>query len=369
MRGAVARILIGDGPEVAGTGFLIAPGVLVTCAHVINMALARDEKESTQPTQLAPITFQLPHSDEDEGDFTAWVFRWLPLEINRKVGKKKLPGDIALLAIDGAVGAQPLMLAADQLKKGAELIADGFPVDHPEGRTSEFKFTGTDSKDWPICAATGLLRTAAGHSGSPVFDTSDLVVGMVVAIQTESTGIGFVMPSPQLRAAWPAWISVQPTAATKPTSQRLVKEEETIVIPQAQLAQAFANLLGEDPNSVFIKPNIPPKLVNTARFRFAPGAGSISEEIVVLIDNSTGKTSTGAYGIAFTERAVYWRNPGEKGGYSLTWRQLARLRREIGIEDIDGHSLTFGRVLDIENNEIWAEDVIKSLQPLLDTAG
>ena len=372
MRGAVARVLIGEGPDVAGTGFLIAPGVLVTCAHVVNMALGRqDKKDPAQPTQSEPVRFQLPHSDEDEGDFAAWVFRWLPLEPQRKIQRKKVPGDIALLAIEEPIKALPLNLAVEHPKKGSLATADGFPENHPEGYTSELKIAGTDASGWLICTATGLLRTEFGHSGSPVFDDAETVVGMVVGIQTEGdqskgNGVGFVIPSSQIRAAWPAWSALaQTTLAAKAASHPSTTE---IIITEAQLVQAFAGLLGEDPDSVFMKPNIPAKLINNARTRFAPGTGSIGEDIVILVDNSTGKSATGVYGIAFTEQAAYWRNPSEKAGYRLSWRQLATLRREIGIEDIDGHSMAFGRVLDLANNEVWAEDLIRILQPLLDTA-
>ncbi|MBR8640991.1 trypsin-like peptidase domain-containing protein [Streptomyces tuirus] len=69
---AVARVRSADGTPV-GSGFLLAPGTVVTCAHVVAQALRTDARAESAPT--GPVTVEFPlqrGSVAYEASVTAW---------------------------------------------------------------------------------------------------------------------------------------------------------------------------------------------------------------------------------------------------------------------------------------------------------
>ncbi|CAM5738125.1 hypothetical protein SMICM304S_02329 [Streptomyces microflavus] len=90
---AVVRIEGRDG-VVAGAGFLVADGLVLTCAHVVSDALAARDA-TVEPG--AEVTVGLPLAGnagdpDDDGDRTAEVHRWIPVRPDRT-------GDMALLRL------------------------------------------------------------------------------------------------------------------------------------------------------------------------------------------------------------------------------------------------------------------------------
>ncbi|MFE2286343.1 trypsin-like peptidase domain-containing protein [Streptomyces sp. NPDC059443] len=195
---AVAQILSPD-DRVAGAGFLVAEGVLMTCAHVVRAA-------GSGPGQTLRLIF--PHVDgapEVEGLVLAEVWRAPEDE------------DVAVVRLydsDGvSPGATALALGSAAGSRGHRVRSFGFPTQAPVG--GHFAY-GQAGDLLPATEGRGvhLQLTAAndlttGFSGGPVVDE---VTGLVIGMLTEITapdehergqGIAYVTPTQVLREVWP----------------------------------------------------------------------------------------------------------------------------------------------------------------------
>lgn len=161
---AVATVWSGDGGH--GTGFLAAPGVLLTNSHVV------------QGAERLRIRWH------DGGEETARV-----LGTDRR-------RDVGVLAVDGG-HRTPLAARTDRLAVGDEVLAIGTPL-----RTG---LRGTVTRGIVSAARThdGLtfLQSDAaispGNSGGPLVDREGRVVGVAVSalrVGDAATGIGYFIP-------------------------------------------------------------------------------------------------------------------------------------------------------------------------------
>ncbi|MFJ8080308.1 trypsin-like peptidase domain-containing protein [Streptomyces sp. NPDC096205] len=85
---AVARVRDADGTAV-GTGFLLAPGLVATCAHVVAQALRVDGRDATVPTASLTVEFPLQRGGTVH---RASVSAWRPVTADGS-------GDVALLRL------------------------------------------------------------------------------------------------------------------------------------------------------------------------------------------------------------------------------------------------------------------------------
>ncbi|MET7501090.1 serine protease [Streptomyces microflavus] len=180
---AVVRIEGRDG-VVAGAGFLVADGLVLTCAHVVSDALDRPRDATVEPG--AEVTVGLPLAGnagdpDDDGDRTAEVHRWIPVRPDRT-------GDMALLRLrDPIPGARPLPLADPP--EGVwhhRARAVGFTDDHPGGIWHSGTFRGPTREGWvQLSRGDGEgMYVRRGFSGSPVWDDElGAAVGMMVAAE------------------------------------------------------------------------------------------------------------------------------------------------------------------------------------------
>lgn len=162
------------GPSGAtGTGFAVASNTLLTCAHVI------------------------------EGMRT--------IEINAFSGRHRAEpimvdsiNDMALLRVDGAV-LQPLPIAAaGGCGLGDPVTAVGFPLSGLAGGGAHVTQGGVSAMFGLRNDTTLLQFTAAiqpGSSGSPLFDASGAVVGMVTSTVADAQSMNFAVKG-QLLAAF-----------------------------------------------------------------------------------------------------------------------------------------------------------------------
>jgi WD40 repeat protein len=193
---AVTRILGPDG-AVAGTGFLVAEGLVVTCAHVVEAA-------GSGPGRGVLLSF--PHvvgADRAEGHVPAELWRAAESE------------DVAFVRLaDGMpAGASVLPLGSAEGCHGHHVRSFGFPAQAPPEGHFGFGVTGAllpgaDGR------CTHLQLTAAndlttGFSGGPVLDeTTGLVIGMLTEITAPDAyerglGIAYVTPTQVLREILP----------------------------------------------------------------------------------------------------------------------------------------------------------------------
>jgi hypothetical protein len=199
---SIVRIWYKDSKTVVGTGFLVAPGYVLTCAHVVLQAIGvlidDFEQNLDRPTQRVEIDFHILNEREK---IQAEVVDWLPYRVDGD--------DIAVLRLlkSEPTGAQPIPLGTFGR---AELANEkhsvyGFPA---MGDIS----VGERSDDYrPKSNSTGgrfLLcklhdsndeTIQSGFSGSPVWnEVRQCVIGMI-ATATEGHGKAYAIPTEKLR--------------------------------------------------------------------------------------------------------------------------------------------------------------------------
>jgi len=167
MTGAEWHARVECAGEVAGAGFLVAPGTVLTCAHV-----ALDRGPLTVSFPQRPGSPAVPARVVAHGD---WA------------GGPTDPGDLAVLELTEDIGIAPAALAPAAGAHGdRKLVAYGFPAGYDEGQLAEYRTTGPVyvSGEWiQLEAWSGHGQPlVAGFSGAAVVlvETGE-VVGMVTA--------------------------------------------------------------------------------------------------------------------------------------------------------------------------------------------
>ncbi|MFE7930045.1 trypsin-like peptidase domain-containing protein [Streptomyces sp. NPDC057456] len=192
---AVAQILGPDG-AVAGAGFLVAEGVVVTCAHVVRATGAGPGEE---------VRVHFPHGPTGvpaEGHVAPESWRSPEHE------------DVAVIRLSGhSAGMRALPLGSAEGCRGHQVRSFGFPAQAPPEGHFGFGVAG-DLLPGSDGRSAHLQLTAAndlttGFSGGPVLDeVTGLVVGMLTEITAPDAyergqGIAYVTPTQVLRAILP----------------------------------------------------------------------------------------------------------------------------------------------------------------------
>ncbi|WP_446751256.1 nSTAND1 domain-containing NTPase [Streptomyces noboritoensis] len=214
--GFVVRIrhATAEPPMAAGVGCVVGERHIVTCAHVINAALGRDEADRERPPDSARIRVDFPLLGDAEGAplRECRVAAWDPPAAPGLGGR-----DTAGLVVVGdtlPVGAGPARLVAVP-GGGAEDVRAGV-FGYP---ASPFR---TASGAWSSCRLRGAvggglvqldaesesaLRAQPGYSGAPVIvgdAWGDAVVGMLAVAGREGrAGDAYAVPMTEVSAAWP----------------------------------------------------------------------------------------------------------------------------------------------------------------------
>jgi endonuclease G len=159
------------GPRPIGTGFLIAPGVLMTNNHVISdVDIARG--------MLAEFDYEL-----DEGDvpFPTRVFNLDPDRLFITNPLSKLDFTIVAVGERNAAGDSlsdqgwlPLDERTDKILEGEPIVI----IQHPMGRQKRICLFDSQLVDRPDPFIHYTTDTEAGSSGSPSFNRSWQVVGL-----------------------------------------------------------------------------------------------------------------------------------------------------------------------------------------------
>ncbi|WAZ21913.1 trypsin-like peptidase domain-containing protein [Streptomyces cinnabarinus] len=192
---SVAQILGPDG-EVAGTGFLVAEGLLVTCAHVVEAAGGGPGTE---------ILLSFPHlADADEPTGTVLPDLW----------RSAQGEDVAFVRLSGTpAGARVLPLGSAEGRGGHKVRSFGFPAQAPPEGHLGFGEVGdllpaVDGRG-ALLQLTNANDLTTGFSGGPVFDE---VTGLVIGMLTEITApdlyerglaIAYATPTDALREILP----------------------------------------------------------------------------------------------------------------------------------------------------------------------
>ncbi|NET61063.1 MAG: trypsin-like peptidase domain-containing protein [Symploca sp. SIO2E6] len=202
---AIARIRQANG-RVVGAGFLVSDKYILTCSHVINVALGRQINAPDEPHQEVCLDFPLVTSRKM---FRGRVVRWISVQPSSSI-LPETGADIALLELESPLPekAQPVRLVqAENLWKHPFQIF-GFPEGQAVGVWTDGIISNPQANGR---VQIEVIRTTAypiepGFSGSPVWDEQlDGVVGMTVAIDSRRSEVraAFIIPTTQLVNACP----------------------------------------------------------------------------------------------------------------------------------------------------------------------
>jgi serine protease Do len=161
-----------------GTGFLVAPDLVVTAAHVVGGSSA------------------LWLSTADHG------------AAGRIVGLDA-GADLALVALDAPFGGHVFEVAAERPDVGAPVALIGYPLGEPLS-LAVGAVSGLDrTSAWEGGELTGLVQTDVaanpGNSGGPLLDQEGRVVGVLVGGVVEAAGLSYAVGGEVVQAQVPRW--------------------------------------------------------------------------------------------------------------------------------------------------------------------
>src|SRR6266702_3514745 len=115
--------------EIVGAGFLAAPGLVCTCAHVICKALGLPPETTVSPP-TSVVSLDFPYLGEAQT--SAYVEEWVPIRT------KDGGGDIAVLRLtsEASPGARPARLLPVSNLSGREFAVFGFPYTFDMGQNA-----------------------------------------------------------------------------------------------------------------------------------------------------------------------------------------------------------------------------------------
>ncbi|MEW2282572.1 nSTAND1 domain-containing NTPase [Streptomyces cyaneofuscatus] len=185
-----------DGP-VAGAGFLVAPNIVCTCAHVVADALGLPRDTENAPTDVTCVEFPLLRdADGRIPAVNATVVSWQPTR------EEDDSGDVALLLLAHPVaGARPVPLVDGTAVWGHEFRAYGFPAGGDNGAWATGSLRGVQGSGWlQMDSGPGGAAIQPGFSGSAVWDDAQGgVIGMTVAAGRGGlNGTAYLVPSSEL---------------------------------------------------------------------------------------------------------------------------------------------------------------------------
>jgi V8-like Glu-specific endopeptidase len=190
---AIVRVCDVDGRGV-GAGFLAAPGLVVTAAHVVAAARADGMVQLEFPLLTRP-------EGEEAPAVTAEVLSLRPIQSDDS-------GDTAVLAVRTPLpsGATPATLAATDGEWDESVRIFGFPDPYQHGIWVSGSLKARQGAGWTqMESQAGHPGIAPGFSGSPVWSSRlNAVVGMTVATHNERDATtAYLVPVTTLMAAHP----------------------------------------------------------------------------------------------------------------------------------------------------------------------
>jgi hypothetical protein len=223
--------------EIIGTGFVAAEGLIVTCAHVIDLAKAA-------PGGFVRVRFAVDGSE-----------RFAEVDANAYSPKAEL--DVAILQVSQLPkGVQPLRMSASAGCSGHQFFATGYPKLGDFERLSargEIISLEKDKRGDPYLQLRSQ-EVASGMSGGPVLDTArNAVVGMVnsgflLRYEKKHRDTAFATPSETI---WQVCRQLKPIISPLPRRNPIVEGINLLPYDYDQRIQNFqTEYLGTDSNPV-----------------------------------------------------------------------------------------------------------------------
>ena len=164
------------GSGVEGTGFLYAPGKLMTNAHVVagvTEPTVRVGDESVDGT----VVYYNPDVDVAVIDVPGLDGPTIQFDLAGREGEQ---GAVLGFPEDGPFNAQPVRIRSDQRLRSPDIYGNGTVTRH-------------------VFSLRGLIRP--GNSGGPVVSTEGRVLGVVFAASVSDRDTGYALTSDQVRRA------------------------------------------------------------------------------------------------------------------------------------------------------------------------
>ncbi|MFI2027530.1 VMAP-C domain-containing protein [Streptomyces buecherae] len=260
LHAAFVSVLGGSGP--VGAGVLVADDLVLTCAHVVNSALGRDQFDQAAPPRDALLRLAFPLVDR-EREVSARVkpARWRPPRADAigcapvVSGQLAHHGDLAVLRLEGSAppGAEPAPFQLhDCEREVVALWASGNPVTTIRARPRVV------AAPWVALDVVGGVGVSAGYSGGPLWDRArQAVVGLVVAVhedaqaararagagghQDRSPAVVYGISLPAIESELPRMPPLRVPAARRGV-QQLLAALEGVLTTEASVAQCERRL-------------------------------------------------------------------------------------------------------------------------------
>ncbi|MGD0068495.1 MAG: serine protease, partial [Streptosporangiaceae bacterium] len=228
--GFTVRILGSDG-NVGGLGALVGERQVVTCAHVINAVLGREQRAHSQPEPEAEVLVDFPLLD-DNRPVRATVVVWLPPADPRGMGD-----DVAGLVIGGDLPSEAIAarLAVEPARAGHQVRVFGYPGApvRPDGGWVSATVRGAlgNGRLQIDSSQDSALKVQPGFSGSALYDDgSGRIMGLLAAapIGVSPERDSYAISADRLRLSWPEILAGRWQRATR-TAASAVRNELTIL--------------------------------------------------------------------------------------------------------------------------------------------
>lgn len=171
-----ALVRVREGRTILGAGFLVAPDVIATCAHVVG-----DAERATVDLPLLGVQ-----------------------DLVAEVVERDAARDVAILRLDDPPpGALPVPARISGDVRDHRFRTFGFPRDMPDGVWATGRLVGAQAAGRIQMVVDDHWRIEPGFSGAPVWDeqTGD-VVGMVVTTSARNASTAHLVPTTALGDAW-----------------------------------------------------------------------------------------------------------------------------------------------------------------------
>ncbi len=234
--------------EIVGTGFLVSPKHILTCAHVVNAALGKDINSFKQPLETIPINFPFVAELTNE-IIEAKVVLWLETD-EALVQKNKIVGayDIAGLELQTPIkNTQPVKLLSQIDLYNHAFQTCGFPNNFKNGIWVDGRLMEYQANGWLQMEGNHLAShfIKGGFSGAPVYNRNlKGVVGMVAAAFGNNIRVAQMIPNAVLLSIWniltPEAVSNSPLATLTsplPTNHISLQVQENKSNPPAITAK------------------------------------------------------------------------------------------------------------------------------------
>jgi S1-C subfamily serine protease len=270
-----------------GTGFLIAPNLVATVAHVVNQSAA----------------LNLTIGENGTGGTTSGVV----------VGIEP-SADVALVRLDRAIQGHVFTMATSAPRVGQEVAAIGFPVGDPmtftRGTVSGLDRTITIEN----VIRSGMIETDAainpGNSGGPLLSADGQVFGLVDAIHLDAQGIAYAVAPNIAHPLLQSWVGSTTSAVSAPCTNPMGPPGQDLTPTLPGSPDATTQAVGQVFKTYFDGINsadyehawlmLSPKLRGPSWSSFAKGTSTSYDDQVTVLSVTPGAAQSVTARVTFT---------------------------------------------------------------------